>query len=52
MLRFRGLMGMGAVGDTEEFTAMYELKKKVLSEYADLLEDEFMLSMGTSGDFE
>ena len=52
MLRFRGLMSMGAVGDTEEFASVYNLKKKILSSYADLSEDEFMLSMGTSADFE
>ena len=45
---------MGAIGDVEEFKAVYQLKQDIMAHYNDTIigEDEFMLSMGTSQDFE
>lgn len=53
-LRFRGLMSMGAIGDTEEFEAIQKLKSEAIEEFKDTIipEDEFILSMGTSSDYE
>ena len=53
-LRFRGLMSMGAIGNTKEFLAMHALKTSILSGSLpiDISEQDFVLSMGTSQDYE
>lgn len=53
-LRFRGLMSMGALGNVQEFRIMHQLKTDLLQsgQCAHLTEDEFILSMGTSQDYE
>ena len=50
MLRFNGLMAMGALNDVEGFRAMAALKTSLVTE--DLTADNFILSMGTSVDYE
>ena len=50
MLRFNGLMAMGALNDIEGFRAMSTLKTSLITE--DLTSDSFILSMGTSLDYE
>jgi len=50
MLRFNGLMAMGALNDVEGFRAMATLKTSLVTE--DLTTDNFILSMGTSVDYE
>ena len=50
MLRFNGLMAMGALNDVEGFRAMATLKTSLVTE--DLTADNFILSMGTSVDYE
>lgn len=52
MLRFRGIMSMGAVGNEDEFKGVHELRNQMLTEFTDLTADEFMVSMGTSQDYE
>ena len=52
MLRFRGIMSMGAVGNEEEFKGVHELRNQMLAEFTDLTADEFIVSMGTSQDYE
>ena len=49
-LRFKGLMSMGMLHDIEGFRKMYKLKTELADE--SLPETEFVLSMGTSADFE
>ena len=44
-------MTMGNINDIEGFKMMYELKKKVIEEFK-FDESQFILSMGTSADFE
>ena len=50
LLRFKGLMAMGALNDIEGFRAMSTLRDALVS--PDLDQDDFILSMGTSQDFE
>ena len=50
-LEFRGLMTMGKVHDIDGFKLMYELKRKLIDTFS-LDEASFILSMGTSADFE
>mmetsp|Transcript_17739 Transcript_17739/g.30036 ORF Transcript_17739/g.30036 Transcript_17739/m.30036 type:complete len:126 (-) Transcript_17739:87-464(-) len=53
MLRFRGLMSMGEIGDVDEFRAMHTLKQEMLPSFEGVLsEEDFVLSMGTSQDYE
>ena len=52
-LNFRGLFSMGAIGNVEEFKAINKLKFDVLEKFGDKIKEEnFMLSMGTSQDYE
>ena len=50
-LQFRGLMTMGRLHDIEGFKAMHALKEQV-QEAHKIDSDAFILSMGTSDDFE
>lgn len=51
LLRFNGLMAMGAINDIEGFQQMARLRDSLATD--DLLPaHEFILSMGTSGDYE
>ena len=50
LLRFSGLMAMGAIGDLEGFQQMAALRDSLVSD--ELPREQFVLSMGTSGDFE
>lgn len=50
-LKFRGLMTIGKVNDIEGFQIMHDLKERLCDQYPKLKE-EFILSMGTSADFE
>ena len=46
-------MSMGKLNDYEGFQAMYDLKQRMLSDYSEYLkEEEFVLSIGTSKDWE
>ena len=49
LLRFRGLMTMGRLHDIEGFRAMQRLRTELQTA---LGPEEFVLSMGTSDDFE
>lgn len=49
-LHFNGLMSMGMLNDIEGFSLMYKLKQELADE--NLKEEDFILSMGTSADFE
>ena len=53
MLKFKGLMSMGAVGNELEFSTMYKLKEKLIADLGEEIvsADDFVLSMGTSQDF-
>ena len=51
-LNFCGIMSMGKIGDIEEFKAIHKLKLKMLENYEDMKKEEFVVSMGTSGDYE
>ena len=50
VLKFSGLMAMGAVGDLEGFQVMKALRDTLVTD--NLPAEQFILSMGTSGDFE
>ena len=50
LLRFKGLMAMGALNDTEGFQIMAGLRDSLVTE--ELTASDFVLSMGTSGDYE
>lgn len=50
LLRFSGLMAMGAVGDIDGFVTMQTLRDALLND--ELPAEKFVLSMGTSGDYE
>ena len=50
-LKFSGLMSMGLLHDVEGFKMMAALKKDLL-EKSGLTEETFLLSMGTSADYE
>ena len=50
LLRFNGLMAMGAIGDIQGFETMAALRDILVGE--DLSAGDFILSMGTSGDYE
>lgn len=50
MLHFAGLMSMGALHDIEGFKTMAALRESLVNE--DLTRDKFILSMGTSADYE
>ena len=46
-------MSMGAIGDLTEFRMVHDLKLKMLEEFTDFTNhDDFVLSMGTSQDYE
>lgn len=46
-------MSMGEIGDLDEFKFGYSLKTKMLEQFKDhITEEEFMVSMGTSQDYE
>ena len=49
-LRFNGLMAMGALNDIDGFQVMAGLRDNLVTE--ELSADDFILSMGTSGDYE
>ena len=55
-LQFKGLMGMGKLGDIEGFRMMTALRASLLPQLLEnklmQKESEFELSMGTSADFE
>lgn len=51
-LRFMGLMSMGKLGDREGFKEMKRLKDELLGGDCGIGEEEFVLSMGTSLDYE
>ena len=51
LLQFSGLMSMGLLHDIEGFKTMASMKKEYL-ELSGLTEDSFVLSMGTSADYE
>jgi PLP dependent protein len=44
-------MSMGEIGNVEEFRLVHQLKHKVIQEFG-LPDDDFILSMGTSQDYE
>lgn len=50
-LRIRGIMSLGEIGNTKQFEEMYDIKLKICNEY-NLNQDEFVLSLGTSDDYE
>lgn len=50
LLRFKGLMAMGALNDIEGFQTMSNLRDALVA--PDLDQNDFVLSMGTSQDFE
>ena len=50
-LKFSGLMSMGLLNDIEGFKMMATLRKDLL-EMSGLTEETFVLSMGTSNDYE
>ena len=46
-------MSMGEIGNVDEFKEIHELKVKMLEQFGDIItDDEFMVSMGTSQDYE
>ena len=48
-LKFRGVMSMGALGNTKEFEQVDELRNKMLIQFADEIgEEDFITSLGTS----
>ena len=49
-LHFNGLMAMGALNDVEGFQIMSGLRDSLVTE--ELNAEDFILSMGTSGDYE
>ena len=51
LLQFSGLMSMGLLHDVEGFKTMAKLRQELL-EMSGLTEDKFVLSMGTSADYE
>jgi uncharacterized pyridoxal phosphate-containing UPF0001 family protein len=44
-------MSMGKIGDIEGFRQMYQLKEKLIAKFG-IDPEQFILSMGTSADFE
>jgi pyridoxal phosphate enzyme (YggS family) len=46
-----GIMSLGEIGNIEQFDKMYEIKMELCSKFA-VNPDEFILSLGTSDDFE
>lgn len=50
-VKVTGLMSLGTLGSTEEFTAMYQLKQKICNTFG-FSQEEFTVSIGTSDDFE
>ena len=50
LLRFNGFMAMGALNDVEGFQLMARLRDSSVNE--ELSAQDFILSMGTSGDYE
>ena len=49
-LKFQGLMAMGAINDLDGFRTMAGLRDNLVSD--ELVLEDFVLSMGTSGDYE
>lgn len=49
LLRFSGLMSMGALHDIEGFKTMAALRDSLITD--DLTNEKFVLSMGTSADY-
>ena len=45
-------MSMGAIGNVDEYKAVIELKDSILEKFGDENADDFILSMGTSQDYE
>lgn len=50
-LVLKGIMALGTLGSEEEFTQLYDLKLKICEKF-NTNPDEFILSLGTSDDFE
>ena len=51
LLKIKGIMSLGEIGNTKQFEAMQEIKL-TLCEKFNLNKEEFILSIGTSDDFE
>lgn len=47
-MKFKGLMAMGKLGDRDGFKQMVRLKNDLIQIGCGLLDEEFVLSMGTS----